>query len=45
MPSPRRWWHTAATSPMTPGIGGAKAPALDRLSHVDQTYLRPATYR
>jgi hypothetical protein len=30
---------------MTPVIGGAKAPRRDRLSHVDQTYLRLATYK
>ncbi|GAB3893355.1 hypothetical protein GCM10027612_42780 [Microbispora bryophytorum subsp. camponoti] len=30
---------------MTPVIGGAKALRRDRLSHVDQTYLRLATYR
>ncbi|MEV8634204.1 transposase [Streptosporangium sp. NPDC051023] len=30
---------------MTPVIGGAKALRRDRLSHVDQTYLRLATYK
>ncbi|SNT47897.1 Tn3 transposase DDE domain-containing protein [Streptosporangium subroseum] len=30
---------------MTPVIGGAKALTRDRLSHVDQTYLRLATYK
>uniref|UniRef100_UPI0035E445F8 hypothetical protein n=1 Tax=Streptosporangium album TaxID=47479 RepID=UPI0035E445F8 len=30
---------------MAPVIGGAKALRRDRLSHVDQTYLRLATYK
>ncbi|WP_338492950.1 Tn3 family transposase [Streptomyces sp. SJL17-4] len=29
----------------TPAIGGADALKYGRLSHIDQTYLRPATYR
>ncbi len=30
---------------MTPVVGGARALTRDRLSHVDQTYLRLATYK
>ncbi|MFC7645632.1 hypothetical protein ACFQX6_37215 [Streptosporangium lutulentum] len=32
VPPPRCRWHTAATSPMTPAVGGAKALTLGQLS-------------